>query len=311
MQEQCSIHALSRLLSLAPIAQLQSPCSSVPISPWGCPGHNGEPDLEQGPTERRPPKPHLFSNWNGLWKRNRCALGQANGWLHQQGPQRGTASPLTDKGPLAFQNVVIFLQGNPANLFNHLQCYHVFVKWKFSLGSMWQNADCRRSVAHHQEAGWMSGSEMWVPRLTVPIGREQRETVLRSCRLHTGRGGLMGAQVLSENLQPPNTAEHVRRERARWCPLVCNLNFQSPVICKMGTIISALPPSESHGMDETVDKRTSYKPQPIMVCNSTLLISFVAFIVISMFILLPCLMSVSASGTQALQRQESSVWYTQ
>ena len=49
--------------------------------------------------------------------------------------------PLTDGEPLSFQNMLIFLQGNQANLLNRLPYHRAFVKWKLSLGSMRQNAD--------------------------------------------------------------------------------------------------------------------------------------------------------------------------
>ena len=138
--------------------------------------------------------------------------------------------------------MVVSLQENQTNLFNHLQCYHVFVRWKFPLGSVWQNADCQCLLAHHQEAGWMSGPEMGIPRLTVLTRREQRETGLHSCRSHAERGGLMGSQALSEHLQLPNTVvgRTCWRGKSRGlCPLVCHLNFQSPLICKM--VIINLP----------------------------------------------------------------------
>lgn len=159
-----------------------------------------------GPYGKKTLKSHWLSNWNGLRKRNYCAVGQANGWWQQRQPQKGTETSLTHEEPLWFQSIVVSLQGNQANLFNHLQCYHVFVRWKFPLGSMWQNADRRHLVARHQEAGQISGPEMQVPRLTVPIRRERRETGLCSRRLHAGRGGLTGNQVLSEHLWLLNTA---------------------------------------------------------------------------------------------------------
>lgn len=156
-QKQYSVHALPCLLLLAP----NSTTAAHPgfhlllISLCGeATGITDSPIWSRAPQKGDPQNPCLLSNWNGLWKRNCCALGQANELRQQHQPRRCKIIPLTDGEPLSFQNMLIFQQGNQANSLNCLQCHRAFVKWKLSLGSMWQNADGWLSVAA-SPGNWM------------------------------------------------------------------------------------------------------------------------------------------------------------
>lgn len=60
-----------------------------------------------------------------------------------------------------------------------------------------------------------------------------------------------------------------------------HLNFQSSLICSMGIIIFALPPSESCATEEVVDENPSYNHNPVTLRKSTPFISFMTFIIIS------------------------------